>query len=269
MLDPRWQDLLRQFKEGYASYDPLCFFLVMIRFVPGEDGRRQFPPDLGMELLAPAGCVTVIEPPDQRVFLAFEIIGRAGRLKSLVLSGDGCGGIHEKSVELDPDPTQPCDNPQEAASVFLRLARTGGAMLSDQQLASMGVIGQHQPEALWALFLFQGLQETPGEFIFEHGEGQSHVTVLRSPFAASSRALEADLMQEQPAYDPDAYMPVKEALEAWGDGRDYYAFNKAKKANPWIRFDPKAPKSRPRVHRGDWAKFIKGPSNVRTFELLD
>ncbi|MCK4627016.1 MAG: hypothetical protein KAV00_17010 [Phycisphaerae bacterium] len=77
------------------------------------------------------------------------------------------------------------------------------------------------------------------------------------------------LADDSTGHDPDAYMPVKEARDDWGDGKNYNDFRKARKANPWIRFDPRAPRNRPRVHRADWAKFLKGPINEDTFELID
>jgi hypothetical protein len=71
------------------------------------------------------------------------------------------------------------------------------------------------------------------------------------------------------AYDPDAYMPVKELREKmdppWGLGK----WTKIKAANPWIRFDPKSPKQRPRIHRADACRLEKGKVNPDTFELLD
>ena len=70
-------------------------------------------------------------------------------------------------------------------------------------------------------------------------------------------------------YDPDAFMSIKNALEDWRRPKDYNSFRKARKMNSWIKFDPQAPRQRPRVHRADWATFVKGPMNPDTFELID
>jgi len=78
-------------------------------------------------------------------------------------------------------------------------------------------------------------------------------------------------------YDPDAYMVVKDFIAKWSDvaggGVGYPQWTKAKKRNAWFRFDPKAPKQRPRIHRADAARFLAavkaGRVDSDTFELLD
>ncbi len=70
------------------------------------------------------------------------------------------------------------------------------------------------------------------------------------------------------AYDPDAYMPVKELREQeppWTCAD----WTKIKAGNPWLRFDPHAPKYKPRIHRADAAKLRRGKLKPNTFELLD
>ena len=70
-------------------------------------------------------------------------------------------------------------------------------------------------------------------------------------------------------YDPDAYMPVKELREKMDPPWDFGTWTKIKTANPWIRFDLKAPANRPRIHRADAGRLEKGKLNPDTFELLD
>ena len=70
-------------------------------------------------------------------------------------------------------------------------------------------------------------------------------------------------------YDADAFMPVKEAREQMDTPCGCAEWTRIKKANPWLRFDPKAKKNRPRVHRADVARLKKGKFNPDTFELLD
>lgn len=73
------------------------------------------------------------------------------------------------------------------------------------------------------------------------------------------------------AYDPDAYMPVVELRESMDPPWNLGDWTKAKRANPWLRFDPtdKPKTSRPRIHRADAAKLKGGPLDPKTFELLD
>ncbi|KKM79527.1 hypothetical protein LCGC14_1349010 [marine sediment metagenome] len=190
MLSQDWQDLFGEFREGYATYAPLCFRLVMTRFVPGERGGAQLPAGLAGGLYVSAGCLSAVEPSGQRVFLTFTVTGRPGPAKGLLVTADGKGGVRKETFDLEPDPTQPLDDGSKAASEFLRLARKGGALLSGRHLAEMGVVSENQPEALWAFFILRTLAESPGGFIFERGEGKSHVTVVRNPFGASVRAIE-------------------------------------------------------------------------------
>ena len=70
-------------------------------------------------------------------------------------------------------------------------------------------------------------------------------------------------------YDPDAYMPVKEVRESADPPWDFAKWTKIKAANPWLRFDPKAKKQRPRLHRADAARLKTGQFNPDTFELID
>ena len=101
--------------------------------------------------------------------------------------------------------------------------------------------------------------------------GLKNATIARQTehFLRQYEDMESELKQAL----KDVYMPVKKAIALWAkvcpkESPDYNKFNKARSNNPWIRFDRKAPKSRPRVHRGDWIRFLLSPRNPDTFELL-
>lgn len=64
-------------------------------------------------------------------------------------------------------------------------------------------------------------------------------------------------------------MPVKELREQVEPPWTLADWTKAKAANPWIRFDPKAPKNRPRIHRADAEKLKLGRIDPDTFELIN
>lgn len=116
-------------------------------------------------------------------------------------TSDGHGGKLTCVTEEEADPTGPCYDSEQAIAAFRLLARAGGALFSPQRVDTMGVVGQHDPEALWGLFLFSRLQDAPSGFTSEQGEGESHMTVLRNPFAASIRAIKIEDPSSEPSDD--------------------------------------------------------------------
>ena len=171
MLSPEWQDLLRRFQEGYASYDQRCLALTMVRW----DASKQTSVKLGsppeMDLPVAVGGAEVVEPSGQKVWVLFQACGYTHRPLCTVTTSDGHGGKLTCVTEEEADPTGPCYDSEQAIAAFRLLARAGGALFSPQRVDTMGVVGQHDPEALWGLFLFSRLQDAPSGFTSEQGEG--------------------------------------------------------------------------------------------------
>jgi len=94
---------------------------------------------------------------------------------------------------------------------------------------------------------------------------------LKEHCEAAAKCLDRPLvvLANTASYDPDTYMPVKECREQMDPPCGCPAWTKIKNANPWIRFEPNTPTNRPRIHRADAARLIKGKLNPDTFELLD
>jgi hypothetical protein len=105
------------------------------------------------------------------------------------------------------------------------------------------------------------------------GNGELLITIegaipATEPWSKAPNTQPADV-ESPDGYDPDAYMPVKELREKMDPPWDFGKWTKIKTANPWIRFDPKASKQHPRIHRADAARLEKGKLEPDTFELLD
>jgi len=173
------------------------------------------------------------------------------------------------------------------AKCTAKLANEYSTRQDDPELARL-YHGHRQSIGNWAMLTRRDLPDAPalGELPTLDGSDYFGAVLHLSHFCERAaavlldpgRAGSAKPGQEAPpaegkatngGYDPDAYIPVKEVRERMKPPCDCGKWTKIKKANPWIRFDPKAPTQRPRIHRADADKLRAGKMNPDTFELLD
>jgi hypothetical protein len=196
----------------------------------------------------------------------------------LRLAGDSCSVLRQKLAPLadrpfDPDILRwPGIEPISLLSTFTRtMTRIARLMDAAAKRIETALARKRKPNAQ----AIKDLQDAADRL-----KQEAQAAAERFPAESEARPVAQAGQEGQGAkrpvaaggaepYDPDAYMTVKEAREGMVPACDCAQWTKIKKANPWLRFDPKARKNRPRVHRADAARLQRGKLDRKSFELLD
>jgi len=188
MLSPEWQDLLKQFEEAYEKHPNECFWLRAVRGSQKLLTEDRPPPMTflnDVNICSYVGFVEIVDHHFPRIPLVWSLMG------------DLPAQASESIRNLGPDLAEmEYDNlgllmPEwhDTRRAFLALARIGGKLLSERHLEVMQVSGTHEPEALWAQFLWYRSSEGPSNLSSRHHKWMAESMDIRNPFFHSILAI--------------------------------------------------------------------------------